>query len=104
MMTLNTLHSFEKNHTVEDILCAYFEVRPNKLMHVLTEDESGEIDYWSDILMMSTKDLLDWIEASLKSTAKFEVVNEEGSSGGYPDCMLDLGAGVGLSLSWVVDD
>lgn len=103
MFTLNSLHSLENNHTVEDVLCTYFNVKPNRLMHTLTEDDNGEIDYWAGIFMMDICDLLDWIEACLKKSAKFKVVKDVGPSG-WPECELDLDGGVVLKFDWVVDD
>jgi hypothetical protein len=104
MFTLRTLHSYENGHTVEDILCSYFGVRPSRLMHTLTEDDNGEIEYWADILHIGIGELLNWIEACLKKPANFKVVKEVGSGGGYPDCELDLDGGVVLNFSWVTDD
>ncbi len=73
-------------------------------MHTLTEDDNGEIDYWAGIFMMDVGDLLSWIEASLKKPAKFKVVKEVGSGGGWPECELDLDGGVVLNFDWVTDD
>ena len=103
MTTISTLHDFENDHTVEDILCTYFGVRANKLMHTLTEDDNGNVDYWADVLSMNIDDLLSWIEACLKHPAKFTVLREEGPAG-WPECSLDLDGGVVLNFDWAVDD
>ncbi len=100
MITLKTLHSFETSATVEDVLCAYYNVDPNKLMHTITEDDN--VDYWADECGVSVASLIDWIESSLRYPAKFSVVKEE-SSIGWPYCELDLDAGIVLSMDWVIE-
>jgi len=104
MFTLNTLHSLENGHTVEDILCAYFGVRANKLVDALYEDENYDVEYWADVLKLSFDELVNILKSCLKQPAKFKVVREVGSGGGYPDCDLDLGDGIVLNFSWVTDD
>lgn len=104
MVSLATLHSFETNALVEDVLSAYLEVRPDRICHTLTENEIDLAKYWADHCGMTVADFIDWVGASLRSPAKFSVIRECDSAGGCPECQLDLDAGVVLSMDWFIDD
>lgn len=104
MSTLADLHMFEKNALVEDVLSAYLNVTPDRICHALTEDEIDLTKYWADNCGMSVADLIDWIDASLRYPAKFTVIKEHGSGGGWPECQLDLDAGAVLFMDWVTDN
>jgi hypothetical protein len=104
MITLNTLHSFESGcMTVSDILCTYFDVRRNRLMHTLTEDDNDMVCYWASCNDCTPSDIMDCIDSHLNDSANFKVVNDCGSGGGWPDCELKLGSIV-LNFDWVTDD
>jgi hypothetical protein len=103
-MNLNTLHKFENNTTVATILSAYYDVISKAdLLDAIQDESAGMLDYWAECNKMNESDLFNWIDCSLNEVAKFKVVNENGMSGGWPDCELDLGGGVILNLAWSMD-
>lgn len=103
MTTFNMLKTFENSAIVEDVLCAYFNVKPENLMHSLTEEFTDTIEYWADCCKVSMTELLCWIEGSLRFPARFSIVNKCGCNG-WPECELDLDGGIVLNFDWVIDD
>ena len=104
MATIKDLHSFEKNSLVGEVLDAYLGTAPNRVCHSLVEDCLDETEYWANENGMSVEDFVDWVDASLRYPAKFKVVKEAGSGGGWPECILDLDGGVIINMDWVTDD
>lgn len=102
-MTFAGLKALENSATVEDVLCAYFDVKPHSLMHALTENFNDIVQYWADCCDVSIAELLNWIERSLRFSAKFVIVNKCGCNG-WPECELDLDGGIVLNFDWVIDD
>lgn len=112
MTTLSTLHDFENgNYKVKDILMQYFNAdNLIELDNFMYNRYSEMVEYWCETLDLHDEDgeadihkLSQIIDAKLNDNAKFKVIDEEGSGGGWPDCELDLGDGVVLNMDWVTD-
>lgn len=104
MTTMKTLRSFENNATVGDVLAAYLSTTSSRVCHSMIEDHFCTTEFWAYENGMSVEDFVDWVDASLNSHAKFKIVKEDGASGGWPYCELDLGSGVIIKMDWVIAD
>ena len=89
------LKRFENGSTVEDVLCAYFDVTPDQIVKTLKGNNM--VEYWAGMVGMSIASLIEWIDASRKFPSKFKVIKES-------ECQMDLGAGGVLKFDWVIDD
>lgn len=107
--TLADLYSFESNTTVRDIMKNMFfylddenpeEMTDEELLHRMAIEDDDMVWSWCEESGMKRKNFIDWVEASLDDIAKFKVTDEFGSSGGWPEAELDLGAGVKFTIIW----
>ena len=103
MITLKTLHSFESNHSVADILCAYYDSCKQRLMDSLIDDIDGMVDYWATCNDCAPSNIIDCIDCHMNDMADFKVLKDVGSSGGWPDCLLKIGD-FEFFMDWVIDE
>jgi len=103
MTVLSTLKRFQHSTLVSTILREYFNVETDSdLMDALEEDDL--LGYWASCNDTTPSVIYDAIDANLNNVANFRIVKEVGSSGGWPDCELNLGNGIVLRMDWVTDE
>lgn len=103
MSTISTLKRFQYNTLVSTILREYFNVETDTdLMETLEFDDM--LGYWASCNNTTPSVIYDAIDANLDNVARFCIVKEVGSSGGWPDCELNLGNGIVLRMDWVIDE
>lgn len=106
MTIVENLHEFENGtFTVKDILMAYFGAENENELINSFEDDDTMLDYWADCNNLEdATQMFDLINVKLDQKAKFKVLAEEGSGGGWLECELTLCDGISLGMDWVTDE
>lgn len=99
-LTLKDLYKLEHNHSVEQVLRAFFNTGIKDLIKFLSCNQYRLLEIWSNDNSVTTEFLINTIKIYLHSIAKFKIICEHDNDN-MPLTELQLGT-VTLIMNWAI--